>query len=509
MAGDLLLGIDIGTGSLKLALIDQTAHLLAKSAIPYEILHPRPGWAEIDPQELWQAFLQAAKQLFAHHDPSAVGGIGVACLCPGLVAMDQNGAVLTNPILYSDRRSVAEAEYIKTMMPSDDFFALTANTPMSGAMSATSILWIKNHLPQVYAHTAVFGHLNTLFGHKMTGNFAIDRSNASYTGLFDVAGSREFSPLLCEKAGISIHKLPKVLGSEEVVGLLSNPDLLQLGLPRGIPVVAGGGDTACASLAAGIVKAGDICESAGTTNVLTVCVDKPHFHRAFINRCHVVDGTWIYQGAISHAGSSLTWFKDTFCDDLRATAHTQGKDTLALMDQQAAAVMPGANGIVFLPYMQGERSPIWDSHARGIFFGMSLETTRADMLRAVLESCGYGQRQLITIAEEVASMQFSRFSSLGGGAKSEIWAQIKADITGKDIDLLHIKDAAPVGAALLAGVGAGIFPSVLEAANRVQRSVSTHIKSDPSHKKIYDTRFAVYSQLYPRVKELFLINQEE
>ena len=294
--------------------------------------------------------------------------------------------------------------------------------------------------------------------------------------------------------------------STDVVGGLTNEELIQLGIQPGTPIIIGGGDTACATLAAGVTKAGEVCESVGTTNVLTICVDKPEFDRGFINRCHVVEGTWIYQGALSHTGASYQWFRDNFCQDMKEKAVGSGKSAFELMNEEADQANPGCDGLVFLPYMLGERSPIWDPYARGVFFGLSLHTTRKEMNRAIMEGCGYGLRQLSEIAERVTGNKIKSFRSIGGGAKSLTWAQIKADITGKDIEILDMNDMAPVGAALLAGVGAGVFRDVYEAANRVEKKIFKVVKSNSQYNDIYDKRYQVYTELYPNVKDLYKIN---
>ena len=330
--------------------------------------------------------------------------------------------------------------------------------------------------------------------HRMCGNFAIDYSNASYTNLFETTGGFRWSEELCEKIGIDIEKLPPLHKSTDVVGGLINEELIALGIPQGTPIVIGGGDTACATLAAGVTKAGDVCESVGTTNVLTICVDQPKFDRGFINRCHVVDGTWIYQGALSTTGAAYQWFRDNFCQDLIEKASGSSKN--------------GCGGLVFLPYMLGERSPIWDPYARGVFFGLSLQTKRKDMNRAVMEGCGYGLRQLSEIAERVTGKKMTEFVSIGGGAKSETWAQIKADITGKDIIILDLNDMAPVGAALLAGVGAGVFKDIYEASDKVDKHVYKVVKSSDKHKDVYEKRYQVYTKLYPQIKELYKIGSD-
>lgn len=478
----------MGTTSIKVAIIDEQARVLGMSSSSYRLITPNQDYAQIDTEDMWRAYLKCIRLLQEgkNIDMSRVAGISISSLCPGLAALGENGEVLTDPIIYSDRRSTEEAEMILEAVGREKLFEITANTAMAGAMSGTSMLWIKRNLPEVYEKTKYFGHVNTLLAQRMSGNFAIDYSNASYTDLFETTGGFQWSEVLCEKIGIDMEKLPPLHASTDVVGGLIHPDLIQMGIPRDTPVIIGGGDTACATLAAGVTKAGQVCESVGTTNVLTICVDQPKFDKGFINRCHVVEGTWIYQGALSHTGASYQWFRDNFCQDLVDRAVGTDKTAFQFMNEEADMAEPGSGGLVFLPYMLGERSPIWDPYARGVFFGISLQTTRKEMNRAVMEGCGYGLRQLSEIAERVTGREIKEFTSIGGGAKSETWAQIKADITGKDIKILDMNDMAPIGAALLAGVGAGIFKDVYEAADKVEKKVYKVIRSSRAHDDIYN-----------------------
>ena len=499
-----LLGVDVGTSSVKVAIIDESGAQLGLSSAEHPVISPREGWQEVSSKLIWEAFRTCTAQLInGGIDPKRIAGIGISCLCPGLVAFNEDGDVIHEPIIYSDRRSIAEAEEIKEKVGMDRLFSITANNCMSGAISGTSMLWIKHNRPDIYEKTRYFGHINSMMAAKMTGKIAIDHSNASYTSVFETVGSLRWSEDLCEAIGLDIEKLPPLLSSSGVVGGLIAKDLIDLGIPAGTPVVIGGGDTACASLAAGIVKNGDVCDSSGTTNVLTVCVNQPKFDRGFINRCHVVPGTWIYQGAMSHAGSSFRWIRDKVCPDVKKQAAEIGVNAFDMLTMMAKDSPAGANGVVFLPYMMGERSPVWDSNARGVFFGLSLDTERRDLIRAVLEACGYGTRQLKEMAEQLTGLHFDRFYALGGGAKSEVWSQIKADIMGVDLDVLDMNDMAPVGAALLAGVGTGIFRDPVDASEHIQRKLYKRIYSSDENHAVYNKRFEVYKELYPRLKELY------
>lgn len=509
MERDYLIGVDVGTTSIKVAVIDKNAELKGISSSSYELITPNPDYTQIDTESMWKAYLKCLKLLFhgKRIDPARIAGIGISSLCPGLAAFGQEGEVLVDPIIYSDRRSTKEAELIKEAAGEDEIFGITANNVMAGAISGTSMLWIKRNLPEIYEKTKYFGHVNTLMALFMTGNYAMDYSNASYTALFETARGYEgqWSEELCSKIGIDIEKLPPLMKPTDIVGGLNNEEMIRMGIPAGTKVVIGGGDTACASLAAGVTEAGNVCESVGTTNVLTICVDEPKFDKSFINRCHVIPGTWIYQGALSHTGASYQWFRDNFCHDLVNAAKGLEWDVFQLMNEEAGHAKPGSDGVVFLPYMMGERSPIWDPYARGIFFGVSLHTKRREMNRAIMEGCGYGLRQLCEIAERVTGKEISQFSSIGGGAKSELWAQIKADITGKSIQILDMSDMAPIGAALLAGTGAGIFEDLRQASGKVRQTVYKEVRPNKANEEAYEKGYQIYVQLYPRIKDLYRI----
>lgn len=503
-----LLGVDIGTSSIKLTVIDQDVRFVAQDSATYRLITPDQVSVQMDAADMWNAFTGCLGSIISRDkvDPRKIVSIGISSLCPGLAAFDDKGTIMVDPILYSDRRSVREAEFFRQTIGPEKLFEITANNAMAGAMSGTSMLWIKNNLPDIYGKTRYFGHVNTLMAYMLCGNFAIDHSNASYTLLYETAGRGQWSEEICDKIGIDIAKLPPIHKSTDVVGHLTHPVLLAMGLSPETRVVIGGGDTACATLAAGVTRHGDVCESVGTTDVLTVCVEKPVFSWHFINRRHVVDGTWIYQGAMSHTGSSYQWMFDHFYQDYKDYPSVTGRKGLTLMNDDAEQAEPGAGGLVFLPYMLGERSPVWDPYARGVFFGLSLKTTRREMNRAVLEGCAYGLRQLIEMVEEVTGQKLARFSSIGGGAKSRTWAQIKADITGRDITVLDMNDMAPVGAALLAGVGAGVFPDVYAAAEKVEKTVFMEIVHCDANRDVYDRRYDVYTKLYPALRELFKTN---
>jgi len=509
------LGIDVGTSSVKTAIIDEGLRLLAFERAEHSVSRPREGWAELSLEAVWETVKGLVRRLAAS-SPDAVHSAraaGLSVLSPGLAALGADGRALTGAILFMDRRSVAEAEEVAALIPPEELFGISANRLMPGSCSLTSMLWIKRNLPDVYERTRCFGHVNTFLARRMTGNLGMDPSNASYTGLFETGGGLSWSSGAVRRAGIDPGKLPPIVPSASAVGLLACPELEAVGLPAGIPVAMGGGDTACSALAVGALNQGDVFESAGTTNVITVCAEKPVFDDRFINRCHVVPGRWLYHGAMSSTGAAVLWLRD---EVLKETS----QEAFDAAVEAAGAVSPGSDIPVFLPYMAGERSPVWDPFAKGVLFGLDLDMKREHLIRAVLEGCAFGTRQLLGMMEEVVGARVSEILSIGGGAKIEAWTQIKADVTGRAFTVLDLKDAAVAGAAMLGAMAGGYLDSAAVGIGRdgTIRSVRTDREEAPpcsgrrvwkrfvpdgTYRVSYDRRYAVYTELYPRLSDLF------
>ena len=499
-----LMGIDVGTSSIKVGLLDEASGLIDFEQQGYNVETPHNGWVQIRADVLWSSLLACLARMAQRHSFADVVGIGFSCMSPGLVGFDAAGDVVVDPILYSDRRSDKEAAWLRREIGADHMFSITGNNVMAGAISVTSMLWVKRNAPDVYARVRTFGHLNTLMGYRMTGKMALDRCNASYTGLFDTVHTRDWSDELCRRAGVDRALLPAILDSQDIVGRLNAAEVIGLGVPAGIPVVIGGADSPCASLACGVIRAGDICQSVGTTNVLTICIDKPVFSKAYLNRCHVIPGVWIYQGATSNGGLVVKWAREVFSKDLEEVGRETGRNVFELMHEEAARSCAGANGVVFLPYLAGERCPVWDAKAKGVFFGLHQENTREDMLRAVLESVCYSTRQLLEIAEATSGRTYDQIDTVGGGAKSRIWTQMKADVLGRTMRMMELPEAAVVGAAMLAGMGAGIFSTADEALALSRRTAAAVAPAATQEEKaVYEERYKTYTTLYDRLRDLF------
>lgn len=502
--GDQLIGIDVGTSNIKVGVVDQSMRIVALEIRSYAVEHPGKDWAQIGADTLWNSLMDCLRGIARKHPLDRVKAIGFSCMSPGLVAFGEDGSVLQDPILYLDRRSSEEADWIARSVGAQRVFSIAANNVMPGAISCTSMLWIKHKRPDIYERTRWFGHINSLMGYRMTGEMAIDLSNASYTGVFATVEGKNWSGELCREMGLDIEKLPTPLESTAICGALNAPEVIACGVPAGTPVVIGGADSPCSALACGVISPNGICQSVGTTNVLTICTDRMRPNRAFLNRCHVVPGLWVYQGAMSNAGSVVSWACETLCADLKDRAAAEGISPYRLMDLEALDSPAGASGVVFLPYLAGERCPVWDPNAKGVFFGLTRETRRNDLVRAVLESTCYATRQILEIAQDHTGHDYNMIDTVGGGAKSEIWTQMKADIIGKAMRMLDVTDAAMIGAAMLAGIGVGMYRDAAEATALFRKEgKSLPPRASQEERASYLSRFTTYTALYQALKGLF------
>lgn len=501
----LLLGTDIGAQSLKVALFDERGTLVALEQIQYSIQRPRPGWAEGNPEIWWESFCRAVRSALEHRDVDSeeIESIGISTMCPSLVALNEQGDPLRPAILYLDQRSLPQARRIQEEIGLDGVFQVTGNRIAPGTYSVTSMLWIKENEPHVFKRTRFFGHGNTFLAHRLTGQFAFDWTNASLTGLFQTGTRRVWSKELCASLRLSDEILPEPVISSTRIGNLSREASRATGLVEGIPVAIGGADTACSALGAGVIDPGQVFETSGTSDVLSFCADQPLFDIRFMNRCHVVPDRWLLMGAMLSPGAALRWFKDQFCSEEEEMARKLALSPYRIMDLESENSSPGSNGLIFLPYMQGERSPVWNPHARGVFFGLSLETTKADMIRCMLEGAAYGLRQNLGIGEGSLGVAVKEIRIVGGGAKSKAWSQIKADILKRPMILLDQQETAVLGAAMLGGLASGRFKDHKEAAWKTSAHPSREFLPNPDLGRLYDQMYESYLTLYRRMEDLF------
>jgi len=488
-----LLGIDIGATAVKVGIFSPRGEILGLSRISCEVESPHPGWAEVDAENWLKAVVEglARATTRAGISPQDIASVGLSNMIASVVPLDEEGQPLRKAILFYDQRSVPQASSIRQRISEERIMQITGNRVVPGNTVATSMLWIVENEPDVYARTKVFALTNTLIYRWLTGDAAIDWTNAPYTGFFDYYKGR-WAPETFEWWEIDPHTLPPVAPSTWV-GQVTAAAAGITGLREGTPVAIGAIDGAATSLAVGALEPDQVFESCGTSDMVSFTSDEPLVIPEFTNRYHVVPGRWACNGVMSTPGAALQWFRDQLY--LKGGGAAQ-EDAYEAMSGEAERSPPGANGLIFLPYMMGERSPIWDPHARGVFFGLSLSTTRADMIRALLEGAAYGLRQMFELAEEKLGRRFDQVIAVGGGARNRLWTQIKADVWGKVILTPRFQEGACLGAAMIGGVATGSYPDW-------RTAVEMAAVKDVQETRPRDELYAVYSRYYQVYKGLY------
>jgi xylulokinase len=492
-----IIGIDIGTSGIKVGAMNRVGELGFLEYQPYSLLYPKMGWVEIDLEDIWNKtktlLLKVWQQVEAE---GKVEAISLTTFCNSSVFLKENGEPLYPGILYLDQRSKEEADWIKNQVSEELLFKVTKNRLESGMYTVTTHLWFKNHHPELYDQTYKWGNLSTFILHKLTGNFVMDWTQSSFTGIYDVENYK-WSAEIYERVGIDCDKLPDVVDPCSIVGEYLHPILSSIR----IPVIAGAADTACSAAALGI-GVNEMFESVGTSNVFTVCTDQPELlDKRFLNRCHVIKNRWLSHGAMSFPGAAIQWFYEQF---LKSEGHSK-----AILEDLCKQSIPGAGGVFFLPYMQGERAPIWDPDARGVFAGIHLNTTKADMFRAVLEGCSFGLKQINEIIETKYQLRVGNYQSIGGGAKNREWAQIKATVLNKSVHIKDVSETGVLGTCLLAGTVIGYFSSLENAAQEIRNNTIYTLEPDRSQQPLYDELYTIFNELYPSLKSFFAISNRQ
>ncbi|MDR4949752.1 xylulokinase [Neobacillus cucumis] len=489
-----IIGIDIGTSGIKVGAMNKEGVLRYLEYQQYSLIYPEMGLVEIDLEDVWQKtkalLLGVWKQV---ETVGKVDAISLSTFCNSSVFLTENGESLHQGITYLDQRSRAECDWIKSTVGEDLIFGITKNRLEPGMYTVTTLLWFKNQFPEAYKKMYKWGNLSTFIMHKLTGRFVMDWTQSSYTGMYDIE-KYEWSAAIYEKAGIDREKLPDVVAPSSIVGEL----ILDEAPFTPVPVITGAADTACSTVALGI-GVNEMFESVGTSNVLTTCMDNPYaLDVRFMNRCHVIKDRWLSHGAMSFPGAAVQWFYEQF---LKPEGYS--KEILSELAQDS---IPGAGGVFFLPYMQGERTPIWDGDARGVFAGIHLNSTKADMYRAVLEGCAFGLRQIGEIIKTKYQLHIDGFPSIGGGAKNREWARIKANVLNKKLHIKDISETAVLGACLMAGAAIGWYSSLENAANEISNNTVIIVEPEEGPVKTYDELYQVFNELYPSLQSFFALS---
>jgi xylulokinase len=502
MTRSLLLGIDAGTTGLKAVLCDPDGTILAQASQEYPTAYPHPNWAQQDPEAWWRAACDVIPRVLAaaaDADPRAIAGIGVSGQAPAVVPVDRDGAPLHPALIWLDRRSEPQCAWLREQV-GEEAITRTNGARIDPYYLAPKWLWLKDNEPEVYRRTHVVLQVNGFLIHRLTGRFSMDVSHGPLTLFFDSPNLR-YSERLADRMGLDLAKMPAVAACAEVVGEVTAAAAAATGLAVGTPVVAGMCDGTAAALEAGLTEVGDAVEMTGQSTVISICADAPYLGRELVSLVHAIPGRYLAVGALVATGGALRWFRDQLGEPERLAAQAQGIDPFELLSAEAAGSPAGANRLLFLPYMFGERSPIWDTDARGVYFGLSLASTKADMVRAIMEGAAFGLRHNLEVAA-AAGFHARTLSCVGGGARSPVWNQIKADVLRMPIRLPVAATGAPLGDALAAGVGMGVYASFADAVARISR-IQREYRPDEALAERYDCLYRVYVGLYPALQASF------
>ena len=488
----LYIGVDLGTSACKFLLVDETGRVCNQVSREYPLRMPHTGWSEQDPACWWQACREGIPALLQGFDPAQVQGIGVGGQMHGLVALDEAWEVLRPAILWNDSRTAKETDYLNNVVGRETLSRYTGNIAFAG-FTAPKILWMEENEPELYARIRKIMLPKDYLVWRMTGVHATDYSDASGTLLLDVE-HKCWSEEMCEVCGVDPAWLPRLYESWELVGCLQPEVAAALGLPPTVKVCAGAGDNAAAAVGTGTVGDGRCNISLGTSG--TVFISSRTFGVDATNGLHAfahADGGWHLMGCMLSAASCNKWWMEEI---LKVTEQDYPAEQAPITADKL-----GRNPVFFLPYLMGERSPINDTHARGTFIGLSMDTTRADMTQAVLEGVAFALRDSVEVAKSIG-VEIPRSNLCGGGAKSPLWGTILANVLGIPLDILVTEQGPGYGGALLAMVCCGQYASVQQAADALVH-VSRTIEPDPALTTLYEERYQKYRQIYPACKELF------
>jgi len=489
-----LMGIDVATTSVKALLMDAAGKVTGTATTGHPLSNPKPLWCEQNATDWWDGSVGSIRKVLEETGTSGddVAAVGLAGQMHGLTLLGEKGDVLRQAILWSDQRTAAQCDEIRQRVGRRRLIEITGNDALAG-FTAPKILWVREHEPDVYARVRHVLLPEDYVRFKLTGEYAASRAGAAGTLLVDIK-TRDWSAEVLGALDIPMQWLPRTHEGPEITGRVSKEAALATGLKAGTPVVAGGGDQSAQAVGVGAVRPGVLAVTMGTSGVVFASTLQPFVEpegrlHAF---CHAVPGRWHLMGVMLSAAGSLRWFRDTLAPDA---------DYDSLLTP-AGAVAPGSEGLLFLPYLSGERTPYPDPLARGAFVGLTLRHARPHMVRSVLEGVAFGIRDMFELTKTTGMAQVSQVRVSGGGSRSPLWRQIIADVLNVELATVSTTEGAAYGAALLAGVGVGIWRDVDEAC-RSAVTIVGKAAPEATHVAEYDRLYRSYCQLYPALKDVF------
>lgn len=497
MERKLLMGIDIGTQSTRAALLNLDGSLIGSRSTPQDLSTPRPGWAEQDPDVWWITTKDNIHKVLIDTgiDPKDIAGIGVSGQMHGTVPVDKDGLLLSHGVqLWCDKRSADLVEEFKARPGVKETYKIAGSPPVANWFGF-KIKWVQVYQPEVYNRAWKFMLPKDFINFRLSGNVATDWSEASGAFLMD-ATTKDWSEELIRQVGIDGDKLPKIYPSSDVIGYVTDQAAAETGLAAGTPVVAGAGDMLCMLLAAGITRPGRASDVTGSSSIASVFTDAPVLDERLMNLHHVMPG-WIPFGIIDSGGLSLKWFKDSFCKAEIAEAESKGVGVYDILNELAGAVEPGGEGLMYFPYLMGERT-LGTPYARGVLFGLTPRVSIGNVTRAIMEGVTFELRRTFEIVETYGHPIEVVYHS-GGGAYSDLWSQLKADIYGKQVAVFENSEGGILGSSILAGVGVGLYPDPASGAECCLR-VAKSFAPRPEYRERYDTMFSIFKDLHDRMQ---------
>ncbi len=503
MSKKYLIGLDIGTSGAKCIIVDDEGKVVASSTQEYPLYTPKPGWAEQDPKDWWDACVRGLKVILPKSgvNPADIAGVSYSGQMHGLVALDAANEVIRPAILWCDQRTQAQCDWITEKAGGLKGLLTYTNNQMLTGYTGGKILWLKEEEPDNFAKMKLFVCPKDYIRYKMTGTLGIDMSDASGTGFFDVR-NRKWSDGLIELAGLDKAIFPEAHESTELAGKVTAAAAAETGLPEGLNCYYGGGDAIIQTTGGGMVKPGTLGVVIGTAGNVAMALDKyeDNPNGALQLFCGNEPGSWMALGVTLTAGGAYRWYRDELCKYEHTVADAEQRNVYDVMGESAAESVPGAHGVVFTPYLTGERCPYPDPNCRASFYGLTLGATKADITRSVMEGVTYSLRQLVDIMGSFAHNE--KVYTSGGGSASQLWRQMQADIFNLPVYTMSAaSEGGAYGAIMVAGVGAGIWKDLKEAAGIIKAETET--LPCPENQPAYNDTYDIYCKLYHALKPVY------